>query len=493
MFGNKAYSTDDTIVATATPSGPAARAVIRLCGPRVRDCLLQIWRPADGAGGGETDWSASQSLAIDSLSAVVRPTRLPGWAKLDDCGRCIPCDLYYWPDSRSFTRSPLAEIHCLGSDPLVAALVQQSCQHGARLAGGGEFTLRAFLGGRIDLTQAEAVLGVIQAKSEREFDCALKQLAGGLSEPLHEIRHALLDILADVEAGLDFADEDITFLDDETLRRRLGEIYEKAERLLAEIGNRQTVPLAGRVVLVGKPNAGKSSLFNALTGGQALESPQPGTTRDYLCAPLDLDGIQCELIDTAGVDFHDDGTLDGIPKNQKHLAKGIDNEAHATTTAQWEQASIQVFCLDVTADLSSDTLKMVESVRHSGGLVVLTKCDQLPESSAKPAGLTQVDAETSSHTGAGMETLRKTLRSRFEDGSAAGDGAVASTAIRCQENLQSVVNGLGEALNIADPSLHHELIAVEIRTAIDFLGQMVGAVYTEDMLDRIFSRFCIGK
>ena len=455
--------------------------------------MLRIWRPADSAGRRQTDWSASQSLAIDSLAAVARPTRLPGRAKLDDCGRCIPCDLYYWPDSRSFTRSPLAEIHCLGSDPLVAALVQQCCQHGARLAEGGEFTLRAFLGGRIDLTQAEAVLGVIQAKSDREFDLALKQLAGGLSEPLNRLRNALLDILADVEAGLDFADEDITFLDDETLRRRLGEIYQKAERLLSGIGSRQTVPLAGRVVLVGKPNAGKSSLFNSLTGGQALESPQPGTTRDYLSAPLKLDGVQCQLIDTAGVDFHDENTLGRTPKKQKHLAKGIDIEAQATTTAQWEQASIQVLCLDVTADLSSDTLKMVESVRQSGGLVVLTKCDQLPESSGKPDGLKHVDVWTSSRTGAGMDALRKTLRSRFTDGSATGNGAVASTAVRCQENLQSVVNGLGQALNIADPSLHHELIAVEIRTAIDFLGQMVGAVYTEDMLDRIFSRFCIGK
>ncbi|MEK6270966.1 MAG: hypothetical protein N2B57_09440, partial [Planctomycetales bacterium] len=119
--------------------------------------------------------------------------------------------------------------------------------------------------------------------------------------------------------------------------------------------------------------------------------------------------------------------------------------------------------------------------------------DQLPESSGKPVGLKHVDVWTSSRTGAGMDALRKTLRSRFADGSATGNGAVASTAVRCQENLQSVVNGLGQALNIADPSLHHELIAVEIRTAIDFLGQMVGAVYTEDMLDRIFSRFCIGK
>ena len=490
MLGRSAYSTDDTIAATATPPGPAARAVLRLSGQKVRDCLIGIWRPEGCVTRPETAWNASQSLAAATLSAVHRPTRLSGWAKLDERGRCIPCDLYYWPDRRSFTRTPLAEIHCLGSDPIVAALLEQSCRHGARLAQGGEFTLRAFLGGRIDLTQAEAVLGVIQAKSDREFDIALKQLAGGLSEPLNALRNALLDILAEVEAGLDFADEDILFLDDRELCRRLGETREEAKRLLADIRCRQSVPLTGRVVLLGHPNAGKSSLFNRLTGAQALESPQPGTTRDYLSAPLVLDGLQCELIDTAGIDF---ASGEIINQANERTTRGIDSAARATTTTQRKMASLTVLCLDVTEHLSCEAINIVKSFRQSGGLVVLTKCDRIDENAEKPAWLKYTDVCTSSLTGTGLDMLREMLGARFTDGSAAGNMAVASTAVRCQESLQSVVESLDQALKILDPGPHHELVAAEIRTAIDFLGQMVGDVYTEDMLERIFSRFCIGK
>ncbi len=495
MFGNNAYSTDDTIVATSTPSGPAARAIIRLCGPKVQDCLSRIWRPANHALDPEAAWSSSETLASQTLAAVRHPTRLSGWAKLDDCGRCIECDLCYWPDKRSFTRSPLAEIHCLGSDPLVAALVGQICQHGARLAEGGEFTLRAFLGGRIDLTQAEAVLGVIQANSNREFDIALKQLAGGLSEPLNTLRAELLDTLADVEAGLDFADEDIMFLDDSALCQRMDKMHEDAKKILSDVALRRGVTLSGRVVLVGKPNAGKSSLFNVLTGGQALESPEPGTTRDYLSASLELDGLRCELIDTAGIDFRYGKIAEqAVKQNDQQMSlERIDVESHAVTTNQWEQASIQILCVDATAQRCDDTLKMIKSVQQSGGLVVLTKCDQLPANSLKPSETGYADAYTSSRTGAGMDILRKTLRSRFADGSATGSMAVASTVLRCQENLHSVVKSLEQALSLADSGLQHELVAADLRIAIDFLGQIVGAVYTEDMLDRIFSRFCIGK
>ena len=492
MLGNNAFSTDDTIVAAATPSGPAALAVVRLCGPRVCECLEKVWRPADVCEAGAVVWSESRSRARDVLSKVSGPICISGWVGLDDHGRCVPCKLYYWPDHRSFTRSPLAEIHCLGSDPVVAALLQQFCQHGARLAEGGEFTLRAFLGGRIDLTQAEAVLGVIQANSDREFDRALKQLAGGLSQPLNKIRDMLLDLLADLEAGLDFADEDITFLTGEMLQQHLGRIYEDARRLLADIGDRQTVTAVGRIVLVGKPNAGKSSLFNALTGGRALESPEPGTTRDYLSATLELDGLQCELVDTAGIDCFEPGDSAPGQYSKNKAESEIEPSAYATTRQQWQLASLQVFCLDGTALPCRDTSRMMDSVRQANGLIVLTKFDQRV-SEQQLSTLFPTDIRCSAHSGIGLDQLRRALRSRFADGSVTGNRAVASTVARCGENLQAVVSGLKQAIEMPDPGNHHELIAVEIRAAIDQLGQMVGAVYTDDMLDRIFSRFCIGK
>ncbi|MEC8338585.1 MAG: GTPase [Planctomycetota bacterium] len=492
MLGNSAYCTDDTIVAAATPSGPAARAVVRLCGPHIRECLVRLWRPAEDPGASEEAWNAGQRRAEDVLASVSRPTHLSGWVKLDDHYRYLPCELYYWPDHRSFTRSPMAEIHCLGSDPVVAALLQEICQQGARLAEGGEFTLRAFLGGRIDLTQAEAVLGVIQATSDREFDRALKQLAGGLSQPLNKLRDTLLDLLADLEAGLDFADEDITFLTSDALQQRLGAAHEDATKLLAVMGKRQSLPASGRVVLVGKPNAGKSTLFNALTGGQALESDEPGTTRDYLSAILELEGLQCELVDTAGIDCFEPSTSAAAMDQKNPSPPEIESSAYGTTKRQWEQASLHVFCVDGTAPACSETSQMMDTVRKANGLIVITKCDQ-QSPAQRPEISSHVDIQCSAHTGVGIQELRRRLRAKFTEGSVTGSLAVASTAARCSENLQAVVSGLEQALEINDPGLHSELIAVEIRTAIDQLGQMVGAVYTEDMLDRIFSRFCIGK
>ena len=202
---------------------------------------------------------------------------------------------------RSYTGQPVVEIHTLGSPPLLEIVLRSICAAGARPAGPGEFTLRAFLAGRIDLTQAEAVLGVIDAGDRHELEIALGQLAGGLARPLHRLRNKLLDLLAQVEAGFDFADEDLAFITREELDRQLAEAESDAAAILRQVDSRHESSPGVRAVLVGRPNTGKSSLFNALAGDRAaLVSDHPGTTRDYLTAELDLDGVKCQLIDTAG-------------------------------------------------------------------------------------------------------------------------------------------------------------------------------------------------
>ena len=486
MLGSGTYATDDVIAAIATPPGPAARAVVRLSGAEVRHCLEKIWRPAefDPQSG---LWEESQQEAEQALAVVSRPKLLPGWAKIDATDRSTECSLCYWPDARSFTRMPLAEIHLIGSDPLVKALLEQACQHGARLAQGGEFTLRAFLGGRIDLTQAEAVLGVIESQSEQEFDVALRQLAGGLSQPIHAVRDELLNLLSEVEAGLDFADEDILVIEDSILDRRLRRALEATRDFLSKLELRESAVPAGRVVLLGQPNAGKSSLFNRLTGGSALESPEPGTTRDYLASLLQLDDLQCELIDTAGVAL---ANTNAGPQREEHA---IDREARAMTATQTEQASLTVLCLDATQPLGFEELKSIKAHRKSGGLVVMTKCDLEKNETAELGVARQIDVRTSSLTGEGFEALRKLLRDRLANGSVAGQAVVSSTAARCRESVQMAAESLAEAVSVLQSGSSHELIAVEIRIALDALGQVSGAVYTEDMLDRIFSSFCIGK
>ena len=209
-----------------------------------------------------------------------------------------------WPGPRTYTGQPLAEIHATGSPPLLRQILAHCLARGARLAEPGEFTLRAFLSGRIDLTQSEAVLGVIDARSPAQLDAALRQLAGGLASPIAGLRDRLADVLAHLEANLDFAEEpDVDPLGREALADSLDEAAAEVDRLADRLRGRDRADGRPRVVLVGPPNAGKSRLFNALLGlDRAIVSPVAGTTRDYLEAPCDCDGLAVDLVDTAGLE-----------------------------------------------------------------------------------------------------------------------------------------------------------------------------------------------
>jgi len=354
------------------------------------------------------------------------------------------------------------------------------CAAGARLAAPGEFTLRAFLAGRIDLTQAEAVLGVIDADSPTALDAALGQLAGGLARPLHRLRDDLLDLLADLEAGFDFADEDLPFITREQLNDRLTEAESQVAAVERQMDSRaETVDMV-QAVLVGRANVGKSSLFNALAGqSAALVSHQPGTTRDYLTAELDLDGVKCRLIDTAGL---------AQPLAVSHGEGTVERAAQLAADAQRRSSQVHVLCLDSTRPL--DDWERCELQQEPAGeqrIVVLTKGDA-------PRAIEVVAAAiaTSSRTGEGVQALRDQLRRKALAAADAHGGVVAATAARCRESLRLGAQSLRQARSVATTS-QEELAAAEIRVALEELGKVVGAVYTDDVLDRIFSRFCIGK
>jgi tRNA modification GTPase len=458
------HSLDDTIAAIATAPGGAARGIVRISGP---DAIAIV----------EKVFSANPPTTLQSLRAA---TRIPGMIRLTlasrDDEQAVPCDLYVWPTARSYTRQPVAELHTLGSPPLLNALLRRACVAGARLAERGEFTLRAFLAGRIDLAQAEAVLGVIDAADRRQLDVALAQLAGGLTRPLAAIRDQLLDLLADLEAGLDFVEEDIRFLSHADLTSRLADAADAVSRLVEQLRGRDRAEAEPRVVLVGSPNVGKSSLFNALAGdATALVSAWPGTTRDYLAARLEIGGIACQLIDTAGLESAT--TADELSA----AAQQVSHEQH-------EQADVRLLCLD-----SSRSLNSWEEVQLYGGhrqLVALTKCDLPAVSSLTPAAI-----ETSAVTGRGLKELKMAIRSQLIAGAAESNPsvAVASTAARCGESLRLATESLTRASEISGHHGGDELIAAEVRTALVELGKVVGTIYTDDLLDRIFSRFCIGK
>lgn len=457
-------SLDDTIAAIASPPGGGARAIVRLSGPHA----LGVVEP----------FVSSASLPLGQLR---RATQVTGQWHLPQWSLAIDVQLLVWPHTRSYTGQPSVEVLVLGSPPLVQAVLDTLLNAGCRAAAPGEFTLRAVLNGRLDLTQAEAVLGVIHARSDRELHVALEQLAGGFGAPLRNLRGELLDALAHLEAGLDFVEEDIEFVTRDELRRQLLSGQSIVTELLDQLHQRAWLVDLPRVVLVGEPNVGKSSLFNALCGRpQALVSPEAGTTRDYLSARLDLAGFECELIDTAGLDAGvADDTID----------------ASAQRLAQWqhEHATLRVQCLDGTQAIehrwqSSSVGPLSGVLDDTPQLVVLTKCDR-----AVRTIIDDTTIATSAKTGLGIAEVKRAIRRQLEALTSSDAPVVASTAARCRSSLVTAQTHLAAAAELVERAGGEELIAVEMRAALDALGTVVGAIYTDDILDRIFSRFCIGK
>jgi tRNA modification GTPase len=451
---------DDTIAAIASAPGGALRGIVRLSGP---DCLAIVERTV-------------QCKGVETIGAVQFPS----------CRRCmmllprelgvVPVALYLWPTASSYTRQPSAELHLPGSPPVLQGCLEIVCEAGARLARPGEFTLRAFLAGRLDLTQAEAVLGVIDADSRGELDAALAQLAGGLGRPLAALRERLLDLLAQLEAGLDFVDEDIEFVSQRELEEQLTVAVECLASLASQMQLRGEASRLQRVVLIGAPNVGKSSLLNALAGSDAaIVSEIAGTTRDFVARRVKLDDRECLLIDTAGV-------------MTAPAANDLETAAQNAARQQAERANLTLLCLDASRPLTAWE-RDESNQRSDERLIVWTKCD-LPRGGSKDHSTDAVF--TSSRTGHGIQELKQAIAQAL-DRTVSEAGVVAGTADRCRQSLRLAGEALGRARSAVWSTAGEELIASEIRLALDELGQVVGAIYTEDILDRIFSRFCIGK
>jgi len=450
---------DDTIAALASPPGHAARGVVRVSGPATKVVLESLFSP--GAATSETfprsvAWCYAGALRVGCLKAP------------------LPVDLYLWPNCWSYTGQPLAEVHTVSSPPLLEAVLSELFARGVRPAQPGEFTLRAFLAGRIDLTQAEAVLGVIDAHDERELQTALDQLAGGLSSHIVRLRGDLLDLLADLEAGLDFSDEAIEFVSHGALVGRLGLARDAVEDLVERTQERLRPTPRARVVLAGPPNAGKSTLFNRLTGaGSALVSEVAGTTRDYLAIDVTIEGLALRLVDTAG---HDSDVA------------GIEYEAQRQRQQQIDEADLVVWCQPADEPSTEAALVNVPAP-HDRVLSIITKSDLL----CTTAGVGPPALAVSAQAGTGLRELTAAIVARLSNPAGGARQLVGSTAARSRDSLLKSRAALDRALNIARREADQELLAIEVREALDELGKIAGAVYTDDILDRIFSRFCIGK
>ena len=437
----------DTIAAIASPPGPGARGIVRLSGPAamaIVDRAFAADRPGPWSGQAqrrEGRWTVP-GLPSGVVAAVMR-----------------------WPGNRTYTGQPVAEVHTTGARPVLEAILADCLENGARSAEPGEFTLRAFLAGRIDLTGAEAVLAVIEARSPARLDAALHQLAGGVAGPIGRSRDRLMDVLALMEANLDFSDEaDVDPLGASRLAEELDAACADLASLADSFRARDRPESRSRVVLLGPPNAGKSRLFNALAqGAEALVSPVAGTTRDYLVATCECDGLSIDLIDTAGIE---------APRDE------IEARAADLRDGQAATADLLLLCREAGA-VDRDPPGDRPALR------VMTKADLAGEVPPEGAVL------TSAETGEGLDDLRAAIASALRESSE--DSAVPGTSARCRDSLVRA----GHALRSASATLRlgggDELVAIDLRQALDDLGRVVGAIVTDDILDRIFGRFCIGK
>lgn len=449
---------EETIFAKATAPGGALRGIIRIAGPAAVRSIRTWFEPEIDAG----------------RRGFAQRGNLYPWG----AAYPVPATLLYWPAGRGYTGDETVEIHTWGAPPILQAAMAAIGRHeGVRLAKPGEFTLRAFLSGRLDLTQAEAVLGVIDADSEKKLEVSLRQLAGGIASPLKEIRESLFDLLVRLEAGLDFAEEDVEFVAVPEIRRILAAAAADTESLFRRMRSRALSDEMPRVVLAGPPNAGKSTLYNALLGRDlAIVSPEAGTTRDYLETKTMFDGAACILTDTAGRD----GTgPDG----------GVDAAAREHAVETIERADLVVYCSE-TSDEAETPGTAIPPERL---LRVRTKIDLVDENGMETPG--EPSLGVSSKTGRGIDSLRRAVGRRLRAG-IPGDEVVPGTALRCRDALDTAAQSLRRSLDATapdEPAFDESLLAAEIRVAINALGLVDGTVHADDVLDRIFERFCIGK
>jgi tRNA modification GTPase len=461
------WPVDDLIVAAATPLGFGARAIVRLTGAGL-DAVLPRLFDAVGTPGfarpGEPPRLVEARLACDGLGHE--------WG-------AVPVAVLHWPGPGGPVGGPLAEVQLPGSAALVDAVVAEACRHGARLARGGEFTLRSFLAGRLDLVQAEAVLGVVDARTPAELSAALDRMAGGAGAALRRVRSDLLDLLADVEAALDFADEstpDAVPVADAAARRaqatRLAALRAEVTAVAAALDRRDAGSSAERprVVLVGRPNVGKSSLFNALCGhAAALVADEAGTTRDWLEARLATGaGTECTLVDLAGI-------ADDPPVGDDAVAAAAADAARGEIA----RADVIVACHDAgdpVPPASRDGVPRID---------VITRCDRRQAGSAGGA------IRTSAVESLGIDELRAAIGAAV----AALPPRSSPATLRMAVGVAACAAAMAAAAAAVEPGSGGDeaVAAAYLHRAVAALDEVTGAAIGTDLLDRIFSRHCVGK
>ncbi|UCG20940.1 MAG: tRNA uridine-5-carboxymethylaminomethyl(34) synthesis GTPase MnmE [Deltaproteobacteria bacterium] len=457
---------EDTIAAIATPIGTGGIGVIKISGP-------EAW-----AMGRHLLHLSGSPEAIQSHHLYHGHIFEPGTDKTVD-----EVLVSFMRGPATYTREDVVEINCHSGLAVLDRILELVIRSGARLAEPGEFTRRAFLNGRIDLTQAEAVLDLVSSKTRRSLHLASEHLKGGLQTIITELRSHLLETLAMVEAAIDFPDEDLEILSETDLSTRVRQqVKEPITRLLDHYEDGRILREGLSVIIAGKPNVGKSSLLNnLLRSNRALVTPVPGTTRDVIEESLSLRGIPLRLVDTAGLRQPDD------------LVEKLGMEF---TRERLSQADLVLFVLDRSSSLTSEDLKIYEDIDSKPRVVVLNKIDLDPHPDFGAIGdrfPEETLVEISALHGDGMEQLKDAVFHTILGRRLDTETSVVAPNLRHKICLERSLEAVNRALQLLDSQSSAELIALEVQEALANLGEVIGLTTTEDLLDQIFSQFCLGK
>ena len=449
---------DDTIVAIATAAGRGGIGVVRLAGAEA----LGIARPLLRVRGDLEPGRATFCELVD-------PSGAGAGVRIDEAV------VTYFRKPHSYTTDDIIEISAHGAPVVLRHLVELCLAGGARLAAPGEFTMRAFLNGRLDLTQAEAVRDLIDSQTLFQAKVAAQQLQGSLSKLLKPVKQKLVELIALLEAGIDFAEDDISVAPDATILARIGEVRGPLDRLGASFHYGKIVHQGLTLAIVGRPNVGKSSLFNRLVERErAIVTAQPGTTRDLVSETVAIGGIPVQLVDTAGIRRAlDEAESIGIQKSMEALA----------------DADLVLVVLDATQADAEEDRALLHQVHGRAAIVVRNKADLAGE------GSTQSSAgcvPTSALTGQGIAELRAEIL-RHITGSTAPAEATFLTNVRHHRLITDSLAALEAATNAVGVHVPHEMLLLDLYNALRPLDEITGATTTDDILNLIFGTFCIGK
>jgi tRNA modification GTPase len=465
---------DDTIVAIATPPGRGGIGVVRLAGPRARQITSPILRLKHDlepglAVFGELIESGGDDTELGSVGEL--------WAAVPT--RIDEVVVTHFAKPHSYTTDDIVEIAAHGSPVVLRHIVELCVAAGARLAEPGEFTMRAFLNGRIDLTQAEAVRDLIDSQTLYQAKVAAQQLEGALSKRLQPVKQKLVELIAVLEAGIDFAEDDVSILADSVILERIAAVRQPLAALAATFAYGKIVHQGLTLAIIGRPNVGKSSLFNRLVERErAIVTATPGTTRDLISETVALGGIPLQLVDTAGIrQALDEAESMGIRKSIEALA----------------DADLVLVVFDASQNVAKEDNELLRQVQGRPAIVVGNKCDLESSSQWSVTSGQFASVQVSALTGQGIGELRTEILRHIggETGAQAESGFL--TNVRHQGLVQESLVALEAASNAVTGRIPHEMLLLDLYNALRPLDAITGATTTDDILNLIFSKFCIGK